>query len=447
MFLFLASSLLTAHPYFTYDSFDYMALSLKPVVGATHPLAFGFYLKALADLGKILSIPTFGIRAFMAIQTIIASIIFWFFIKGGKDFIRSARVPIALLYCSGLLLLSLSLLMLKNAVWTETIFSGFFILITVFFGKIVRFEYSSRMEKILSLSIAWGLLVFLSYELRYQASVYLAAGLCTLIMLSIRRRILLKNLILIIAAFLSSFFGASQFTKFVLPKKTDSVMLMNQNINISLMCHLRCNSILLAKACQDTELVKKVQTINCSNAINGFESFPATFDPALDSIQVSLRREGLINSLSWLLFSPISYLTHQHYIWGLEIGRFRFLDDDGVKAFKDVGPYFTDQFDDPRGHMNRSISFLQRIIWFLHFKLKLFNVFTAVLIFMALWVIWISEDSRVLFPAFSFLGTLFLFCYVNPQTPWRFLFDLIFMGMVFIVYSIRTEAEPKISEK
>ncbi len=430
--------------FFTHDSFHYMHLSLFPVAGDSHPLLYGFFLRMLSDIGTALHINLFGLWATWISQSALAalSVLYLFRQASGMPIASWGQAFRKITAACVLLLLTISLYILKSAAWTETIF--IFGLVCLF-SRVRSFllSYSTCTVKEYTKN---ALIIFLMcgilYHLRYQAVVMFVSCLITLAFgLGTRG---LRERAAKIAAFILCVFVYTTFIRipdYTLPRKgwVDSVK--SSGAKTSYLCFWRCKSSLISDSDACHANSKLVSTYSCSDILIGVKKLP--LNPSQFTFSDLIYKDGWARVATWAALSPIQWLLDQHRSWGLEIGRFRYQDDDAVSFYKEAGDYFRDQFNRDKPDKSSLYQKVEDMIYSLHFKFKVFNISAAMLLLLSLFYMWCSRCSKFyLFALLNLWGTMYVFSTFNPHTPWRFLVQLNLLGLMTLLSAVEGGISP-----
>lgn len=424
----LLGALFSWAPFFTHDSFHYMQLGIRPVLGDSHPPGFGFYLRGLGAIGEFLGVPVFGLNLYMVIQIVLLSLLFAAMVPR-VSFLRVGllgKTSLLILLTASVALLWPALWIIKNAVWTEVVYL-FFVLLAAW---ILRASQGvARFPRILFLMALLALSFFLNYEVRHQAAILPIAAVLALAIGGFHGKAAWKSYLMGMVALLGILGGLLLTPPLFLERVQHAESMTRTNLETSFLCALRCEASSFQEACRDPIVRRQIEEPTCSEVALGVRPFPVT-RKGYAGIRELVAGEGLGRVVKWLFKAPLWFLLEQHKIWGLEVGRFRFADDDGTKAYPEANEYFRHQFDDPRGTIGSFNLVLVEYLTQAHFTYWVFNIWAGIMVAMSGLLIFFSRRLDVLFLSFVVLGTLCVFGFVAVHTPFRFLVQLVVLGML-----------------
>jgi hypothetical protein len=433
----------TNEVYFTHDSFHYMQLSLFPVAGDSHPVLFGFFLRLLNDIGNVLGAPLFGLNSLSLIQSALAAALILYLLKKVKDApVANARDFLSKFFAVIVLfLMAISMYILKAAVWTETIF--IFFTVCLFYrvrsSLLTSPTCSTSRYFIDTLVILVGCAALC--HVRYQAVVMaLSYSIVTAITLMKKNVVDRLSKAGALTICLAVFIVVLKMPDIFLSGKKNAESLMFTGAKTSYLCFWRCSSELMSHSPECQQSSAEIRTYSCSDIALGAAPLPV--HPSTFSFSDIVEKDGLTKIITWALFSPAQYLADQHTIWGLEIGRFRYQDDDAASFYPEAGVYFKNQFNRAESYKSKLFMGVEKLVHQLHFKYKVFNIGAA--IFLGIVLIQLIRNFPGGYSSFlciNFIGTLLLLSTFNPHTPWRFLVQLNLLGLLAMLSGHTSEQE------
>lgn len=413
-------------PFYTFDSYDYLHLSLFPKYGASHSLAFGHILYVLSRLAD-----------FFGKQTYIDLVLLWnamgiaLFLSLGIgavfNFFRMKKTLVLTILTSGLFLLLFwfifsALIYVSNAFWSEAtnmLHISLFCIVAALLPKMKLWQ--------------GGVLAFLlsawSYHTRYSEIVLPMCFLSISAVFVLRSyfgngpEILKKQAKSFGVLFLCSILGVicvSQILKSIYPNEAGKNYVTNLAISASMQCALRCDVALFTTTCDNPEGKKTVEESKCSELIFGLRPFgPSVLDMAASPTQI-FKRVGFGTTLKWILLAPFTYLSDLH---SLEMGLFQFGDDQlGVKHYPEATQYYS-QYLVGEKKLEVSPAFITLVQKLERYftKNRIYHMLTGISVLLALYLIYSSTNVVVLMLSFYSFGTYMLFSYLNPHVPFRYL--------------------------
>ena len=417
-------------PYFTYDSFEYLQLSLFPKIGAAHSFGFGMILRLYYALAKMMRDPGAVLKLYMIHQSLLLSAVFLIPVECARRWLARARerswlqlAPGALLQGAFWLLLAPGLLMLSSAVWSEI---TYFFLMLLCFWLVLK----STLETPWKWGAACALVVF-GYHVRYQFVIVPGALLVSSVVdwLRSRRRDRLRNAVLAVLM-LASIKVADFGLRDLFGSSPVAAAMMVRGAAASMQCALRCDFPLFSRLkCVDPERTGFVNRMFCSDLTLGFV-------PAGDILYEGRSLGGLMsfigamNTLKWLIRAPFVYFLDEHTRWGLEVGRYEFLKDSSRIMFPEAVAFYEKGMQienaQPRGLFRNLLVLLN----FLHFRLKLYHCLLALTALLSIPLALGTRDAIQRVLALSTLMTLAIFAYFNAEVPIRFLIQTILPGLL-----------------
>lgn len=272
----------------------------------------------------------------------------------------------------------------------------------------------------------------LAYHIRYQMIIAPLALACTGTLLSFRdRRKWLPTVALTIFSIVA-LYSTNHLLKSQLQSLPAAAGAEISQAMVSAHCALRCNAHLYSVDCSSPEGRRDVESPSCSDILLGFKPIGTPLQ-RFNSLLEMVSYLGPLKTAWWLAYAPIRYLGEVHKNWGLEIGRFEFLKDSAVEAYPDAAQYYSRFLQMDGAKPKPLFIFLSEILYFLHFKVFLFNILCALAVLANLYLLHHSQQVENVFLAFISLGTFLVFAYFNPHVPFRFLIQILvpcFLGLI-----------------
>ena len=441
LFLLGASiKILVYSPYVTWDSFHYLQLSILPVYGDTHSLIFGYVLKLFAKIASLVSYPRGFIELlyvfhFICLVSILLIPLFGLSsLKTVKA--KSIKVGVSVLTVLFVILVLPALLVFMSAIWTEMIY---FLILMVFVYLVDLQEYFS--SRILTISMV--LLLPFAYHVRYQFLIVPIALVLANVLFFLKHKG--KDFRLTAVAFvgLALIFLVNLGLKSIIPSLDGTASMTRNNLATSAHCALRCDAEIFKIICDTPERTAEIEKMSCSDLALGFKSL-GPMRSNYSSVLDVFRSIGFFKSCRFLFSAPFLYLKDIHKNWGLEIGRFRFLDDDAASFYKEATKFYTPFIQNPDAIAKPLFMIFVDFLTYAHFKLKLFNWLSLLIVFTNLAILIKGKRQSSLFLALISLGTWLVFSYFNPHVPFRFLIQILLPGMLAIYLELG--ASQKIAE-
>ncbi len=417
-------------PFYTFDSYDYLHLSLYPKYGASHPLGFGNILYLLSKLSDLFN-KKYYIELVLMWNALSLALFLSFGLKPLRAFFLSKRTMRVKLAISTLILVVswftiTSLIYVSNSFWSEATN----ILHVALFCFLVKF--ATYIKKWQSCILAFLLSVW-SYNTRYSeivlpicflglAGVYYVRSLYGQKWLPGRSLALTYVLL-----FVFSLFGiqtASKILENIYPGESGKSYITNLAISASMQCALRCDVTLFAANCDTPDGKEIVEESKCSELIFGLKPFGGSVLDMTDSPVQIFRRVGPMMTIKWLLLAPFTYLSDTH---ALETGLFQFGDDQlGAKNYPEATKYYS-QYLVGAKKLTPNLAFISLVQTLdKYFRTnKIFHMLTVIAVLLAIFFIFMSINPVVLLLSFYSLGTYLVFSYLNPHVPFRYLVIII----------------------
>lgn len=431
-FCFATIALVFSPPFFTYDSYHYMYLSLIPKYGDSHSIGFGYFLKFLAVTSDFFYAKSFT-TVFLLWNSLCLSVFFFvpciYFANelfNHKDVfkIKSNRVFWAITLI--LLITLTSNLLLVNAFWSEM---TSLLQLAIFAVSADRYLSNGKKRYLLVLTIICPL----AYHTRYLM-VLLPACLVGIFVLqffkcrsTIPIRVSKTRLVFAVSVIAASL----AFTNFTLSRSLPNLNIKRDTtalvLNTSMQCALRCHTKMFETDCSTPEGKKIIEGSLCRDIIFGLVK---TGNPVADpsSAMNIIKQNGLLNSIIWVLIAPFTYLTDKH---DLEVGLFAFGKDTApATAYPEVINYYGRFFaDDTPTTATPSFAPLVRLLHIL-FHGSFFHLLTIIILAASGYVLLKTKNITTAIMATYALGTYMVFAYLNPHVPFRFLMQIISPGVL-----------------
>lgn len=427
--------LILGPPFFTFDSYDYLHLSLFPKAGGSHPLGYGFILKILSWVSN-----------FIGKQNFTEVVLFWnalslsfMFYLGFNPLVKyfkptlpkKQKIMFLLLSLFFLLPVVMGILFVSNAFWSEAtniLHIGLFAILA---------GYARRISWPVGFILAFFLGAW-SYQTRYSEIVLPICFLGLSFVYLVRFFGLGHNDEFKLRAirFLILFFGAiiglnvsSIAIKYAYPADDGQKYVTNLVVTASLQCALRCDVDLYQANCRSEEGRQIVEQSKCSELIFGLKPFgPMVLSP-MAPIKEIFSHVGYSNVAKWAVIAPFTYLTDIH---AMEMGLFQFADDKpAVDKYKEATAFYSDYLvTSAKKTPNAKFISMVQFLDVLFYKYKLFHIFTGIAVVLSIYLIFVTVDPVILVLSFQALGTYLLFAYLNPHVPFRYLMIIIFPAFV-----------------
>lgn len=417
-------------PFYTFDSYDYLHLSLFPKYGASHSLAFGhilYVLSRVADLiGKrnyidlVLFWNALGTALFLSLG--IRPIINFFKVKRS---IKLTLFFVAIFLLLGWFIVG-ALIYVSNAFWSEA-------------TNMLHIALFCFLAAVLPKLRIWqgGIIAFLlsawSYHTRYSEIVLPMCFLSVAVVYGVRevwgehKGLFKKQAVSFGMLFVCSILGiasVSQVLKMVFPGEEGKNYVTNLAISASMQCSLRCDVALFTTNCDSPEGRKTVEESKCSELIFGLRPFgPIVFDMGASPTQI-FKHVGVGKTLKWIVYAPFTYLSDIH---ALEMGLFQFGDDQlGAKHYPEATKYYSEYLvSETKLEPSPAFIFLVQKLEKYFTTNRIYHLLTGISVLFALFLIYRSINAVVLVLSFQAFGTYMLFSYLNPHVPFRYLILII----------------------
>ncbi len=433
LFLFVLKRM--APPFLTYDSYHYLHLSLRPEVADSHPLFFGMLMKGLAAIAHLFNDSWF-LYLFYLLQcfsaVVLISPLVWTGFDKREDVFRSR---IKLFWVGSYLLVSALLvapgiLYLINAFWTEMVSFLLLFLVGFLLQSIGRHK-KWRFIKILLCAMVGTL----AYHTRYQMMIipFCVLGLGLVLFLKSDRKAaaLRDNYIwaVVAAAMLFGILTSDFLLRKELPKNEAQSGITVLGTSVSIQCALRCGVKLYSVDCSTTQGKALIEGSRCSEFLFGLKSLGTPLVPLNGKITDLFRTIGWKATLHWILAAPLSYLTDIH---DLEMGLFQFGADSASQAYPEVGEYYGPYFQskwggNPKGGFLRMVRYLDKLFK----KFRAFHWLTVAVVLIGLMMLIVRQKNVLgIFLTLYSIACYFIFAYVNPEVPFRYLMQIIVPGWI-----------------
>lgn len=436
-------ALLLAPPYFTYDSYHYLHLSLEPVYGDSHSIFFGYILKFLAHFSELIAPYSFK-YIFLLWNSFCFSVVFYLpivsFVKVGvanisEQLKHTRKVSIYFLIGIFSALIFAGNLIFVNAYWSELTCMLFVVVLGYTCNAFLKYGKWY-------LGIVAVLVFPLSYHTRYLTVLVPVALVCMVVLPFLKkvwgnqqalRAPLGKFLFLVIGMFIS-LTSSNEFLKSVLPNDLSKQYVTTLALSSSMQCTLRCDVKMFETDCKTESGKAKIEGALCRDVVFGLVPLGKFIADPTQPLSV-FKQAGSWNTVKWIFMAPLTYLKDIH---DLEIGMFSFgADLAAATAYPKVINYYAKYFKiDEKKEFSPSFLVLKNIFHKLFFD-RVFHILTIVFVLLCFLVLFKSESYAVQFFALYAIGTYFLFSYLNPHVPYRFLMQILTPGLISILLFIR----------
>ena len=417
-------------PYFTYDSFEYLQLSLHPRIGAAHSFGFGVLIRLYYAAATMARRPRAVLTLYMIHQSLMLSAILLVPADCARRWLARVRdrsplelAPGALSLGAFWLLMAPGLLMLSSAFWSELTY--LFLMLLCF-----RLVAAGAFEAPRTWPAACALAVF-GYNVRYQFVIVPGAVFVSCAVDWARRRGPGSRRGAALAVLMLASIGVSNIgLRRLFGSSSEAAAMTVRNAAASMQCALRCDFALFAELkCADPERSDFVRRLRCSDLTLGFVPAGAmTYEGK--SLAGLLAFVGPRNALKWLIRAPFVYFLDEHDKWGLEIGRFEFLKDEGARAFPEAAAFYQAGLQTEGARPRALFRRLWSLLYYLHFSLKLYRGLLAAVALLCVPLALASRDELQRLLALATLLTLAVFAYFNPEVPIRFLIQAALPGLL-----------------
>lgn len=430
-------------PYVTWDSLHYLQLSLKPVYGDTHSLIFGYILKEFAVLSTFLGnnnffkelIFIFHYIALVSVLVIPIAALTVIFLSKLKKMEKKSLVVMSILFW---LLLFPSLLIFMSAVWSEMLYflvlMLFVLLVLIYEETITKTSSSST----LGIGIIFICIVPIAYHVRFQFLIVPIAVILATLIVSIRskKRLISPCVWSILGVML--ILASNFFLKRTFNNVEGASAMTRTNLAVSMQCALRCEAKFFKIDCNSFDGERIIKSLSCSDLLLGFVDLGG-FRKELVSIPQMIQDLGVMSFIKFIIIAPFSYLFDIHKNWGLEIGRFEFLQDNATLYYKEATKYYAPFLQVEGASPKYFFVKISTLLKYAHFKLRLFNWLCAFFIILNSWIIFKGSRLITVFLAFVSLGTWLVFAYFNPHVPFRFLVHILIPGFIAVFFEFKVD--------
>jgi hypothetical protein len=434
---------LCAPSFFTFDSYDYLELSVNPVLGASHSFGFGYLLRGMVWLSRILGMQNVFPLYYFFNSVAAASLFAWCFygVHGKGQNLRSSPMKmgfIIFLSLTSILFVIPGLLYLMNSVWSEL---AAFLQLSLY-ALILQQLCTSRRSSLV-LIVASIILTITAYHVRYQMILAPLAFIAVALLLGIRAFFFnslarAKKLIGSIAlAGILSIVGLKVVNHVIgnyMPVSSVATEMTPGGMFLSFQCTFRCEMPMFKTDCTTAEGRDIIQNSRCAELLFGLKPLGPPRIPASLPLSSILYQIGPKKVLQWVLLAPLNYLKDIHDI---EMGLFEFGKDRAATVYPQTTARFIHDFTQYSAQPSPFFSSLAKYLHARFHHYRIFHWICALTVITCTVLLFFSEDPVGLFFAINAVGTFLIFAYFNPHVPLRYLLQIIIPGYLAILIALR----------